>query len=114
MTTLCEAVEQDWSGAHRLDHLKESVHAALGHLIKQRRVYYTGNKGYFLVAPDSGSPLKGLGNRLSRFRHSLRDKHFGGGGSGAAKPATTTSKLVDRVSSPLLRNLSLATELFMA
>lgn len=75
MTILCEAVERDWSGAQNghasstvdgANHLKESVHAALGQLIKQRKVYYTG-KGYFLVTPTEGavstSPLKGLGTR---------------------------------------------------
>ena len=34
--------------------LRDSVHAALGNLIKARRVYYTGNKGYFLVTPEAG------------------------------------------------------------
>ena len=61
MNSLCEAIESDWSGAHRIEpgSVKEAVHAALGQLIKLRKVYYTGNKGYFLVAPDSTSPLRG-------------------------------------------------------
>ena len=72
MTTLCDAVEKDWSGAHRLEsQLKESVHSALGQLIKLRRVYYTG-KGYFLVTPDSANggngPMKGLGTRFNKLR----------------------------------------------
>ena len=74
MNTLCESVEKDWSGASRIEHLKESVHSALGQLIKQRKVYYTG-KGYFLVTPDS--PIKGIGTRLNKFRHSLRDRSSG-------------------------------------
>eukprot|EP00095_Tigriopus_kingsejongensis_P006000 maker-scaffold505_size153196-snap-gene-0.19 protein:Tk06000 transcript:maker-scaffold505_size153196-snap-gene-0.19-mRNA-1 annotation:"AGAP006598-PA" len=75
MITLCDAVEQDWSGANQNLHLKDSVHAALGQLIKQRKVYYTG-KGYFLVNPSdaTSNPLKMFGNRFSRIRHSLRDK----------------------------------------
>lgn len=73
MTALCDAVGKDWSGAHRLEsQLKESVHSALGQLIKLRRVYYTG-KGYFLVTPDSSAaggagPMKGLGTRFNKLR----------------------------------------------
>ncbi len=60
INTVCESVESDWSGAHRVQQqqqqqvssptgaespavpLKDQVHQALGQLIKQRRVYYTG------------------------------------------------------------------------
>ena len=63
MSSVCSAVESDWSGASRINGdnngdegktLRDSVHAALGNLIKARRVYYTGNKGYFLVTPEAG------------------------------------------------------------
>ena len=80
MSSVCSAVETDWSGASRIvtdptdptRNLRDSVHAALGQLIKARRVYYTGNKGYFLVTPDGGgSPQKLVASRL---RHSLRER----------------------------------------
>lgn len=88
MATLCEAVEHDWSGANQNEHLKDSIHAALGQLIKQRKVYYTG-KGYFLVNPTdvSVNPLRIFGNRFSRFRHSIRDKAtFNGIGHDSKSP----------------------------
>ncbi len=99
MSTVCESVEQDWSGVHRLNHLQESVHSALGQLIRQRRVYYTRSKGYFLVTPSDlqqQSPqtfLRGLtcGARMSRLRHSLRER--GGGTTGEAG----LPKMVDQV-----------------
>ena len=98
MSVVCESVERDWSGAHRLDHLREAVHSALGQLIRQRRVYYTRNKGYFLVMPpeqQQQSPqilLKGLmtSARMSRLRHSLRDApRRGEATSGGGTPKTT-------------------------
>ena len=66
MDSMCQSVEQDWSGSGggligRLlidggkSNLKDTVHGALGNLIKQRKVYYTGNKGYFLVAAAPSS-----------------------------------------------------------
>ena len=82
MTALCDAVEKDWSGANRLEaQLKESVHSALGQLIKLRRVYYTGKGGYFLVTPDCGTTpggtaasasgqIKGIiGTRFNKLRY---------------------------------------------
>ncbi len=80
MNALCDAVESDFAGVPS-GPLRESVHSALGQLIKQRRVYYTG-KGYFLVTPAASatdgimsSPLiKGLGTRINHLRHSLRDR----------------------------------------
>ena len=63
MNTIIDAVNQDWSTlVSRMklqdDELRDSVHSALGALIKQRKVYYTGNKGYFLVCP-SGNTVNG-------------------------------------------------------
>ena len=89
MATLIASVKTEWPGAASTHakgskgsnetSLKDSIHATLGQLIKSRRVYYTGAKGYFLVSPaDSGSPGKGaangLGTRISHLRHSLRDR----------------------------------------
>ena len=65
MNTILDSVQQDWSslvhrlqvdgsndgGNHSSEDLRDKVHSALGALIKQRKVYYTGNKGYFLVGP---------------------------------------------------------------
>ena len=52
MPTVCDCVDQDWSGAAKArgsgetggdsPPLRDQVHQALGQLIKQRRVYYTG------------------------------------------------------------------------
>ena len=53
METLCKAVERDWNGVapfcrtNGMENLKETIHTSLGGLIKQRKIYYTGNKGYF-------------------------------------------------------------------
>ena len=101
--SICLVVEQDWSSAviSRIlteggkENLKDTVHAALGCLIKARKVYYTGNKGYFLVAAGptkSYSSIKDacsgmsswdnsnnggigrLGSLSSQLRHSLRNR----------------------------------------
>ena len=101
--SICHLVEQDWSSGviSRIlteggkENLKDTVHAALGCLIKARKVYYTGNKGYFLVAAGSinsqsvnkdifssgnagDSPSNGsfgrLGSLSSQLRHSLRNR----------------------------------------
>ena len=64
MDTICEVIRTDWStgvvarmladnGSSKDDSLKSLVHSSLGSLIKQRKVYYTGNKGYFLVVNKS-------------------------------------------------------------
>ena len=93
MNTIIEAVHEDWSSlVNRIKNetpdLKDAVHSALGALIKQRKVYYTGNKGYFLVGPtENGSngsvsssggtngctPML-FGTKFSHLRHSLRDR----------------------------------------
>ena len=62
MNTIIEAVNQDWTSlVSRLKlqeaELRDSVHSSLGALIKQRKVYYTGNKGYFLVGPADNSAV---------------------------------------------------------
>ena len=102
--SICSLVEKDWSSGviSRIlteggkENLKDTVHSALGCLIKARKVYYTGNKGYFLVAagsvtsqsmnkdplspgqlgletPNNGS-LGRLGSLSSQLRHSLRNR----------------------------------------
>ena len=109
MNTILEAVNQDWASlVHRLrvdennhnSDLRDNVHSALGALIKQRKVYYTGNKGYFLVGPaenhssanqgctifsNATSPTTAakltLGSKFSQLRHSLRQN-----GSSAKHP----------------------------
>jgi hypothetical protein len=56
MELLCKTVEREWNGVapfcrtNGLDTLRETIHQSLGGLIKQRKIYYTGNKGYFLVS----------------------------------------------------------------
>ena len=95
MNTICDEVRRDWSGqgSDKSVQLKEPIHAALSLLIKQRRVYYTGNKGYFLVNPsDANSPFKGLGNRFNKLRHSLRisNSHEG------SKKSPSFSNMVDQ------------------
>ena len=104
--SICSLVEKDWSTGviSRIlteggkENLKDTIHSALGCLIKARKVYYTGNKGYFLVAagsvtsqtinkdqlsPGQGgvcldSPTNGslgrLGSLSSQLRHSLRNR----------------------------------------
>ena len=103
--SICSLVEKDWSSGviSRIlteggkENLKDTVHSALGCLIKARKVYYTGNKGYFLVAagsvtsqsvskdplspgqvgletPNNGS-LGRLGSLSSQLRHSLRNRY---------------------------------------
>ena len=106
MNTIINAVNQDWStlvNRMRLSdgesELRENVHSALGALIKQRKVYYTGNKGYFLVGPSdnnangctpmlfnqngsNGSKLaSGLGSKFSHLRHSLRERSSSSNGN---------------------------------
>jgi hypothetical protein len=55
MELLCKTVEREWNGVapfcrtNGIDTLRETIHTSLGGLIKQRKIYYTGNKGYFLV-----------------------------------------------------------------
>ena len=104
--SICSLVEKNWSSGviSRIlteggkENLKDTVHSALGCLIKARKVYYTGNKGYFLVAAgsiasqsinkDPLSPGQGgicqensnngslgrLGSLSSHLRHSLRNR----------------------------------------
>ena len=103
--SICGVVEQDWSSnvISRIlleggkENLKDTVHSALGCLIKARKVYYTGNKGYFLVSAvsvnsqtsnkDTSSGQGGsswenssnggfgrLGSLSSQLRHSLRNR----------------------------------------
>ena len=122
MNTILDSVQQDWSSlVHRLkvdgssneggnhsggEDLRDKVHSALGALIKQRKVYYTGNKGYFLVGPDSNSNANNqgcssifsnatspqakltssIGSKFSQFRHSLRNN--GAQGSSPKNPDT--------------------------
>ncbi len=101
MSTILGNVTSDWTSlVSRMEDqseasVREAVHTALGALIKQRKVYYTGNKGYFLVTPDTtstasaASNLNGcglmllggrnggpssLGSKFSHFRHSLRER----------------------------------------
>lgn len=108
MNTILDSVQQDWSslvhrlqvdgsndgGNHSSEDLRDKVHSALGALIKQRKVYYTGNKGYFLVGPaenhhsnnanqgcssifNATSPqaklTSSIGSKFSQLRHSLRN-----------------------------------------
>ena len=110
MNTIIEAVNQDWatlvnrmklSGGGESE-LRDNVHSALGALIKQRKVYYTGNKGYFLVGPhdnnangctgtffnnNNGSSAMsnklaaGLGSKFSHLRHSLRERSSSSNGN---------------------------------
>ena len=103
--SICGVVEQDWSSnvISRIlleggkENLKDTVHAALGCLIKARKVYYTGNKGYFLVSAatvnsqssnketssgqgvsswesSSNGGIGRLGSLSSQLRHSLRNR----------------------------------------
>jgi hypothetical protein len=112
MTTIINAVNQDWSSLvtrmklnsaaanvngdiNDAEALRDNVHSALGALIKQRKVYYTGNKGYFLVGPTDNSGSSGstatngctsmlfgvnggksssIGSKFSHLRHSLRER----------------------------------------
>ena len=95
MSTISDEVRRDWAGqgCYKNEQLKESIHAALSLLIKQRRVYYTGNKGYFLVNPsDANSPFKGLGNRFNKLRHSLRISN----GHEGNKKSPGSSNMVDQ------------------
>ena len=109
MNTILESVTSDWTSiVSRMEDqseagVKEAVHASLGALIKQRKVYYTGNKGYFLVTPDTAStssmvngctPLlfgakpgapSSLGSKFSQLRQSLRERSSSTSSSGRAK-----------------------------
>ena len=122
MNTIIEAVHEDWSSlVNRIKNetpdLKDAVHSALGALIKQRKVYYTGNKGYFLVGPTengsngSGSSSGGtngctpmlFGTKFSHLRHSLRDRTSSStppmqeklNGSGSASGGSLSSGIMD-------------------
>lgn len=115
MNTIIEAVNQDWATlVNRIKHqfnqgqsadLRDNVHSALGALIKQRKVYYTGNKGYFLVGPSDASSnangctpglfnsnggsnganklttVSSLGSKFSHLRHSMRERSSSSNGS---------------------------------
>ena len=103
--SICRLVEQDWSSGviSRIlteggkANLHDTVHAALGNLIKQRKLYYTHNKGYFLVSAgptnsaanmknnliscggpsaweQPGNGVGKLGSLGSQLRHSLRNR----------------------------------------
>ena len=124
MGTILDSVQNDWASlvarlkADSLDenYLRDSVHSALGALIKQRKVYYTGNKGYFLVgpaenhsssttnanqgctslfsnatSPTSAAKLTAIGSKFSQLRHSLRNN---------TPPKTTISDFHDASDSP--------------
>ena len=53
INTVLARLNRDFPGLSN-NNLPATVHAALGSLIKKRKVYYTG-KGYFLVSPDAAS-----------------------------------------------------------
>jgi len=131
MDSVCTAVEADWSGQQHQrsgQSLRESVHAALGLLIKQRRVYYTGSGGYFLTTPADASSassaasasttaLKAMSGQLNRLRSSLRGSNNSGSGGGSiSSPAASKRPSTDvslngtaqtSVSRPLLILLNL-------
>ena len=54
------------------NNLPATVHAALGSLIKKRKVYYTG-KGYFLVSPDPSALPKLRPKTVRSVRRSTRE-----------------------------------------
>ena len=123
MNTIIEAVHEDWSSlVNRIKNetpdLKDAVHCALGALIKQRKVYYTGNKGYFLVGPTENGSNGGtvsssggtngctpmlFGTKFSHLRHSLRDRTSSStppmqeklNGSGSASGGSLSSGIID-------------------
>ena len=51
MPEIIERITKDYPGVLAHQHVSATIHKALGALIKERKVYYTG-AGYFLVIPD--------------------------------------------------------------
>ena len=52
MPEILEKLGTDFPSLGQTRHMTATVHRALGGLIRERRVYYTG-RGYFLVIPDT-------------------------------------------------------------
>ena len=52
MPEILEKLATDFPSVGQTRHMTATVHRALGGLIRERRVYYTG-RGYFLVIPDT-------------------------------------------------------------
>ena len=71
INTVLARLNRDFPGLSN-NNLPATVHAALGSLIKKRKVYYTG-KGYFLVSPDAAS-LPRLRPQLMQQRQRRRQR----------------------------------------